>query len=386
MVFHPDFKNNGYFFIDYTATSPLRSVIARFTVDKNNPDSADVNSELIILEVDQPTVYHNAGQLAFGPDGYLYIGFGDGGTPGDMAGNAQNMTVLLGKMLRINIDTTSDENNYLIPNDNPFVGITDSWREEIWANGFRNPWRFSFDPVTGWCWVADVGESTWEEIDILKKGGNFGWNIMEGFHCFNPASGCDTTGLTLPIWEYMHDPNSHNAITGGYVYRGTALPDLYGKYIYADYENGKIWALEYDGINPASNQLLIDSGLNITSFGTDSNNELFICTFDSTIYKIVKSKQTIVKLEKPDEFKLSYNFPNPFNSGTAIVLDLKETGNIKIEIFNALGEKITTLINETLEPGSYKFYWDASNFPSGTYIYQLISGNIKVAGKMVLLK
>jgi glucose/arabinose dehydrogenase len=386
MTFHPDFKNNGYFFVDYTAPSPLRSVIARFTVAKNNPDSADINSELIILEVNQPTVYHNAGQLAFGADGYLYIGFGDGGTPGDSIGNAQNMTVLLGKILRINIDTTVNGNNYMIPFDNPFVGITDSWREEIWASGFRNPWRYSFDPVTGWCWVGDVGQDTWEEIDILKKGGNFGWNIMEGFHCFKPSSGCDTIGLTLPIWEYKHDPNSHNAITGGYVYRGAALPDLYGKYIYADYENGKIWALDYDGINPASNQLLIYGGLNITSFGTDSNNELFICAFDSTIYKIVKSNQTIVEQNKPNEPQLSYNFPNPFNSRTAINLVLKDEENVKIEIYNAVGEKITTLINETLEPGPYKLYWDAANYPSGTYIYQLTAGSTKIAGKMVLLK
>ena len=386
MTFHPDFIDNGYFFVDYTAPSPLRSVIARFTVDKNNPDSANVNSELIILEVNQPTVYHNAGQLAFGPDGFLYIGFGDGGTPGDSAGNAQNMKVLLGKMLRIDINNTSDGNNYSIPKDNPFVGNTNGWREEIWANGFRNPWRFSFDHTTDWCWVADVGENTWEEIDILKKGGNFGWNIMEGLHCFNPPLGCDTTGLTLPIWEYKHDPNSHNAITGGYVYRGSALPYLYGKYIYADYENGKIWALEYDGVNPTSNQLLIESGLNITSFGTDSNNELFICAFDSTIYKIVQSNQSIVGQNKPNDFSLSYNFPNPFNSRTAIKLDLKDEENIKIEIYNALGEKITTLIDETLEAGQYKLYWDAANYPSGTYIYQLTAGNTKISGKMVLLK
>ncbi|MDP4191527.1 MAG: PQQ-dependent sugar dehydrogenase [Bacteroidota bacterium] len=386
MVFHPDFKNNPYFYVDYTLDDTLRSRISRFTITSSNPDSADKNSETILLEVNQPFPNHKAGQLAFGPDGYLYVGFGDGGSGGDPFNNAQNNTVILGKMLRIDVNKSQNGKNYSIPTDNPFVGNTKGYREEIYAYGLRNPWRFSFDPVTKWLWVADVGQDLWEEIDIMTKGGNYGWRIMEGKHCYNPSSNCDTTGLIEPIWEYGHNEQGGRAITGGYVYRGKALPQLYGKYIFADFVAGKIWALSYDGKSQATNELIINSEKNISSFGIDRSNELFVCSFDGNIYRLVSLGPTSVAGEQPRTYGLYDNFPNPFNPQTTITADIMEKGNVKLLIYDLEGKVVDTLFNGIMEPGKYQFHWDASNFPSGVYIYELTAGNFKAAKKMVLVK
>jgi len=283
LAFHPDYINNGSFYVNYTAPSPLRSVIARYTVSQSDPDEANKNSEVILLEVNQPYQNHNAGQLAFGPDGYLYIGFGDGGSGGDPQNNAQNYSSLLGKMLRIDVNVPEATRRYSIPPDNPYVGNIKGMREEIWAGGLRNPWRYSFDPITGNLWVADVGQDLWEEIDIIKKAGNYGWRFMEGLHCYKPQS-CDTTGLIMPVWEYPHnDETGGYSITGGFVYRGSKMDNLFGKYVYADFVSGRIWALTYDGRNQAKNELLLNSRKNISSFGIDQNQELFICSFDGNI-------------------------------------------------------------------------------------------------------
>ena len=286
LAFHPDYKNNGYFYVNYTASDPLRSVIARYTVRPKNRNSADKNSERILLEVNQPYSNHNGGQIAFGTDGYLYIALGDGGSGGDPLNNGQKRSALLGKMLRIDVDCTSGNKNYCIPPENPFVGNTQGYKEEIYAYGLRNPWRFSFDPVTGWMWAGDVGQNSWEEIDIIEKGKNYGWRIMEGNHCYNPSSDCNTSGLTLPIWEYRHEDHGNCSITGGYVYRGTKFSELYGKYIYGDYCSGRIWALSYDGTNTATNTLLLKEDIEISSFGIDEDNELYICDLNGKVYKL----------------------------------------------------------------------------------------------------
>jgi len=289
LAFHPDYKNNGYFYVNYTTSNPLRSVIARYTVSPTDPDAADKNSELILFQVNQPFANHNGGQLAFGPDGYLYIGLGDGGSAGDPQNNAQNNAVLLGKLLRIDVNAPPGGGTYSIPRDNPFVGNTSGYREEIYAYGLRNPWRFSFDPATGRLWAADVGQDLWEEIDLIEKGKNYGWRIMEGNHCFDPPSGCNTAGLTPPIWEYGHNSEGGEAVIGGYVYRGAGVPELFGKYIYGDFVSGRIWALTYDGVNPPVNTLLLNSGLEISSFGVDQHNELYVCAFDGKIYKFTSA-------------------------------------------------------------------------------------------------
>lgn len=290
LAFHPDYKNNGYFYVNYTAPNPRRSIIARYRVSQTNPDSADKNSELILLSYDQPYTNHNGGQTSFGPDGYLYIATGDGGSAGDPQNNAQNRAVLLGKILRINVDSTSAGRNYAIPADNPFKGNTQGWREEIYSFGMRNPWRFSFDPVTGWLWCADVGQGLWEEIDLIYNGGNYGWKILEGFQCYN-ATTCDTTNKIPPIFVYGHNSTGGYSVTGGYVYRGPNLPELTGKYIYGDYVSKRIWALSYDGVNPPVNEVLINSsGISISTFGMDRYGELYVA--DLTGGKIYKFNPT----------------------------------------------------------------------------------------------
>lgn len=287
LAFHPDYEKNGFFYINYTTPSPLRSIIARYSVSSKNPDIADKKSELVLLEIHQPYSNHNGGQLAFGPDGYLYIALGDGGSAGDPKNNGQNKSTLLGKILRIDVNCTSENKRYCISPANPLKGNTQGYKEEIYAYGLRNPWRFSFDPVTGRLWAADVGQDLWEEIDIIEKGKNYGWRITEGNHCFNPPSDCDTAGLTMPIWEYGHDDQGGCSITGGYVYRGTKFPELYGKYIYADFCSGRIWALHYDGKNPVTNSLLLTENVNISSFGIDKNNEIYICDLNGKIYTLI---------------------------------------------------------------------------------------------------
>jgi glucose/arabinose dehydrogenase len=280
LAFHPNFTSNGYFYTDYVAPNPTRTVIARYTVTAENPNAADKASEFIILEIAQPFPNHKGGQIAFGPDGYLYIGMGDGGSEGDPLGNGQNRSTLLGKILRIDVNAPSAGRNYSIPADNPFVGNTLGYREEIYAYGFRNPWRFSFDSVVGKLWVGDVGQDRIEEIDVVEKGKNYGWNIMEGTLCYNPPSGCNETGLELPYYEYNHTLG--NAIIGGYVYHGPAFPEIAGDYVYGDYGSGRIWALAANG----TNTLLVNSNLTLSSFGIDENKELYVCAFDGKVYKL----------------------------------------------------------------------------------------------------
>jgi glucose/arabinose dehydrogenase len=287
LVFGPDYQENGYFYVYYSAADPSRSVVSRFSLDEEDTDVADPGSEVIIMEVAQPFSNHNAGQLAFGPDGYLYIGLGDGGSAGDPLGNGQNLVTLLGSILRIDVSGLSAPGDYEIPADNPFVGTTGA-RGEIWAFGLRNPWRFSFDSETGLLWAGDVGQSSWEEIDIIAKGANYGWNIMEGSHCYSPATGCDQSGLTLPIVEYDHSQGC--SVTGGYVYRGDQTPSLQGYYIYGDYCSGNIWALVYDGSVVTDNVLLVDSDLSITSFGEDLAGNLYILDRQGGIYTLVETE------------------------------------------------------------------------------------------------
>ena len=279
LAFHPNYFSNGYFYVDYVAENPPRTVIARYSIAPNNPNQALENSQLILLEVNQPFSNHKGGQLAFGTDGYLYIGLGDGGSGGDPFGNAQNRSTMLGKILRINVDLQSQGRNYSIPSDNPYSGNALGYKEEIYAYGFRNPWRFSFDSPTGRLWVADVGQDQREEIDLVEKGKNYGWNIMEGTLTYSSGS---QIGLELPVWEYSHAEGI--AVIGGYVYHGSTLIELNSKYIYGDYGSGKIWALQYDGITAPKNTLLADSGLNISSFGVDEHNDLYFCSLDGEIY------------------------------------------------------------------------------------------------------
>lgn len=282
LAFHPDYRSNGFFYVCYTPNED-RSVISRFSVTTANGNLANPDSEEVLLEIPQPFTNHNGGQIAFGPDGYLYIAMGDGGSGGDPLNHGQNTTSLLGSILRIDVDTRANGLNYAIPQDNLFVGNS-GFRDEIYAYGFRNPWRMAFDTQTGKLWTGDVGQGAIEEIDIVTSGGNYGWKFFEGTECF--SGDCNTSGLIPPIYEYNHN-NGDRSITGGYVYRGAMVPTLAGKYIYGDFASGRIWALAEDG---SANELLVESGLAIASFGTDANEELFICAFDGSIYRLVENQ------------------------------------------------------------------------------------------------
>jgi glucose/arabinose dehydrogenase len=285
LAFNPHFAENRYFYVNYLADNPLRTIIAQWSVLPNNPNQADMNSQKILLEIPRLSESHAGGQLAFGPDGYLYIALGDGTPYGDSTGNAQNRSSLQGKILRIDVNNPSPGRNYGIPKDNPFKSNTVGFKEEIYAYGFRNPWRFSFDTSTGKLWVGDVGQDRMEEIDIVEKGKNYGWNLMEGTLPY--ASG-NQTGLEPPIWTYGRDQG--NATIGGYVYHGTKLTELTGSYIYGDYISGRIWSLKINDTSNPLNKELVKTNLNITSFGTDQKQELYICAQDGKIYEIVKSQ------------------------------------------------------------------------------------------------
>lgn len=395
LAFHPDYENNGYFYVNYTASAPSRTVISRFSVSATNPDSADENSEFEILNFSQPYNNHNGGQVAFGPsDGYLYIAVGDGGSGGDPQCNAQNLQTLLGSILRIDVDTaTVGGPKYGIPPDNPFAGNTQGYREEIYAYGLRNPWRMSFDPVTGWLWAGDVGQNQYEEIDVIESGGNYGWNIFEGFHCYTNAppcqtEPCDTAGLKMPIWEYSHTLG--NSVTGGYVYRGATVPELQGKYVYADFGSGRIWSLGYDGVNPPQNDLLLDSNLLISSFGVDENQELYICQYSSN-GQIYRFKPTVTSMDKshlgkPRSFELGQNYPNPFNPKTNLTFRISEFGFVSLKVYDISGREVDTIVAERLPPGNYEYDWTAEGLTSGVYFYRLKAGEFVETRKMTLTK
>jgi glucose/arabinose dehydrogenase len=281
LAFDPNYTKNGHFYVNYIADNPLRTIISQWSVSPNNPNQADNTSQKILLTIPRISESHGGGQLAFGPDGYLYIALGDGNEYGDLTGNAQNRSSLQGKILRIDVQNPSQGRNYGIPSDNPLKGNSQGYREEIYAYGFRNPWRFSFDSATGRLWAGDVGQDRMEEIDVVENGRNYGWNIMEGTL---PYAGGNTSGLTPPVWTYGRDVG--NATIGGFVYHESKLPELTGLYIYGDYISGRIWAL--NGTTNPTNKELLKTNLNITSFGIDEKNELYICAQDGKIYEIIK--------------------------------------------------------------------------------------------------
>jgi len=278
LAFHPSYKTNGRFVVNYTRRSDGATVVAEFRAS-DNPDVAR-KTEKQLLVIAQPYANHNGGMVEFGPDGFLYIALGDGGSGGDPGNRGQNTHELLGKLLRIDVDRGAP---YAIPKDNPFV--SGGGRPEIFAYGLRNPWRFSFDRQTGELWAADVGQNAWEEIDIVRRGGNYGWRVMEGTHCFRPRDGCARDGLVQPVAEYGHEKD-RCSITGGYVYRGARLPALRGAYLYGDYCSGEIFVL----VN-GTQQELLETGLQISSFGQDQEGELYVVDHGGTIHRIVEARR-----------------------------------------------------------------------------------------------
>jgi glucose/arabinose dehydrogenase len=278
LAFHPRYGENGLFFVDYTDTNG-DTAVARFRVS-SDPNRADPSSGRVLLHIDQPYPNHNGGEVAFGPDGYLYIGMGDGGSEGDPQGNGQRLDTLLGKLLRIDVDGADP---YAIPSDNPFAA--GGGRAEIWAYGLRNPWRFTFDPRSGDLYVADVGQNRWEEIDFQPAGSrggvNYGWKIREGAHAY---AGASASGLTDPVTEYGHDQGC--AVSGGVVIRGQALPDWGGVYLYGDYCSGLIWGLRRMPGGTWQNALLFQTGFNISAFGEDHLGNAYVVDLSGAAYQL----------------------------------------------------------------------------------------------------
>lgn len=282
IALHPDYANNGFFYVNYTDQSG-DTVIARFTRSGDDPNKADSASEKVLLQVDQPYANHNGGSMVFGPDGYLYMGLGDGGSAGDPQGNGQSLDTRLGKLLRVDVNNSDP---YAIPADNPFA---QGGTPEIWVYGLRNPWRFSFDRLTGDLYIGDVGQNEWEEIDFSPAGSaggtNFGWDFREGTHPYEGTPPADAS-LTDPIFEYAHGEGC--SVTGGYVYRGQALPEFRGIYLFADYCSGRLWGSLHGADGAWQTQLLFSqTGMNITSFGQDGQGEIYLVNQqDGGVYRL----------------------------------------------------------------------------------------------------
>jgi uncharacterized repeat protein (TIGR03806 family) len=299
-AFHSDFATNGWFYVYYSRLGPRRSVISRFHVPAGTPNAADPTSEQILLEVPQPFANHNAGALAFGADGKLYVALGDGGSANDPFGNGQDLTTLLGSILRLDDDGS-------VPADNPFVGGTNGERPEIWAYGLRNPWRMSFDRATDQLWVGDVGQDDVEEIDIVVRGGNYGWRVYEGTRSnVNPA-GIPASAFVAPVHDYTHAEGA--CVIGGCVYRGSAVPALRGSYVYADYASGRVWSLVYDG-QQVVQSVQIASAPAPASFGEDAAGELYVCCFDGRVRRFAPDSTNPAVLAPPATLSATGLFPD----------------------------------------------------------------------------
>lgn len=294
LAFHPNFASNGKFYVNYTNLAG-DTAITEYRLSPPSSNRVTLAGRRV-MTIDQPYANHNGGDLAFGADGYLYIATGDGGSGGDPGNRAQSLSSLLGKILRINVNGKTSTRGYLIPSSNPYVGKTG--RDEIWSRGLRNPWRFSIDSATGSIWIGDVGQDRYEEVDRTGRAGNlaggkaknYGWRIMEGRHCYRPATGCSTTGLALPLIEYPHDvantTDDNCAVTGGYVYRGSAFPLLVGQYVFGDYCSGRIWTVGSTATSPATPTLRLNTTHNISSFGLGPHKELYMVTIGGNIYRV----------------------------------------------------------------------------------------------------
>lgn len=399
LAFPPDYARTGRFYINYTdLLNDTR--IARYEVSAD-PNVADPASAEILLTVDQPYNNHNAGHLEFGPDGMLYIGFGDGGNAGDPEERAQNPQTLLGKMLRIDVSTAT---GYAIPPDNPYVDSAPL--DEIWHLGLRNPWTYAFDTETGDLYIADVGQNRVEEVDVQPAGVsglNFGWDIMEASLCFEPLEGCDTAGLTLPIFEYLHEGDDPDrcSISGGQVYRGAQNPDLEGHYFFADYCSGQIWSLVWDGADGTStvvewtDALTPDGGYGgIVSISRDDAGELYIVDRGGdAIYRLRSAILTDAGDAQPlPAITLSRNTPNPFNPRTEISFGVARNGaQVALRIYDLAGRLVRTLLDEPRPQGRHTVAWDGADdhgrvVPAGVYVYRLDQDGQSLSRRMTLLK
>ncbi len=384
LAFHPDYETNGYFFVNYT-DSGGDTKVSRFSRDANNPNLADPNSEKLIYAVDQPFTNHNAGDIAFGPDGYLYIPLGDGGSGGDPGDRSQATLNPLGKILRLDIDT--DENTpYAIPSDNPFLGSS-TVLDEVWAIGLRNPWRFSFDRETGDMWIGDVGQNAWEEIDFQPAsstgGENYGWRCYEGNDVFNLNGVCpDANTLTYPVFVYPHlDDNVCRSVTGGFVYRGNNHPDLEGYYVYADFCTGIIGGIAPDGEGGWNHDNLLDwNNSQIVTFGEDAEGELYFAAIGQGIIYQVKTLVVSSANDFPGLEKVTLS-PNPFQDRLQLRIESQLKGDFVLSLINVNGQEVFSR-KESFIP-VFSAEYDVSDIPSGIYFLRIKSGNQLASWKVV---
>ncbi len=412
---HPDFINNGEFFVHYSDNSS-DTQISRFTIDSGDPLLGDKDSEEFILDVNQPFSNHNGGWIGFNPnDGYLYISLGDGGSAGDPGNRAQNGNTLLGKILRIDVDSGSP---YSIPSDNPFVGAGDGFLDEIWAYGIRNAWRCSFDRANGDFWIADVGQNAWEEIDFEKEGNagglNYGWRRMEGDDCYNPSSGCDDGSLTYPIHVYPHNSSGGFSVSGGYVSRDPLVGDTFGKYIFADFvipEN--IWLLEHDGdggsvvVTEVSDDLTpSQEGFDvrtISSFGEGPNGEILIvdrgATGSGEVFKIVGDPADTgdVDLGPLAGISVALDSSNPFSAARPLQFSVRLTEladantQVTVQILDANGRAVRDLEGGFRNGDRVEYVWtgkldNGELAPSGVYFLSAVSDNQHATKKVGFIR
>lgn len=382
LAFHPNYEANGYFYIYYSREPDGASVISRFEVDANNPNQANANSETILLTFEQPFSNHNGGCIKFGPDGYLYIASGDGGSGGDPMDQGQTTNSFLGKMLRIDVDNGSP---YGIPPDNPFVNNSD-FLPEIWSYGLRNPWKFSFDRLTNDMWMGDVGQNAKEEIDFepagFEGGANYGWRCYEGNQNHNLNNCDESLDYRFPVYEYNHtNPGFCKAsVTGGFVYRGESYPDLYGKYLFADYCSGKISALTLNSGEAEVVELLDFDNDNITCFGEDYRGELYIGEYSSRkVYKIVGETSPIRKIPELKNLVIS---PNPTQKQFNLGFDLNKKIVLQISIADQLGQVVYE--EEGQYNGKVNRQIRVENLAAGVYFLTLKNKENAVSRKLVI--
>ena len=386
LAFHPDYETNGTFFVMYNTITPYTSRWARFQVSPD-PNVADPLSEDPFIEIPQQNTCHKGCGLVFGVDGYLYISVGDDcqGWPG------QNLTTLMGKLLRIDVDGTAPGLEYGIPPDNPFAGNLQGWREEIYAYGFRNPWRFSIDRETNRIFLGDVGEATWEEVDIVTKGRNYGWIKMEAMDCFPNPAACDTNGTNavLPIWQFPHGGEFGEAITGGYIYRGHTVSSLWGKYVCADAGNGQIFVVSYDGTNWTGETIYNESPTKqFVSFGVDEEDELYVVSLFGQIYRF-QDTGTAVGGRPPAAPVLAVE-PNPFQTSTTLRFESSIAGVAQIDIYDVRGRRVQTLTTDARDLRVGAVTWNGTDdggrdLASGVYFVRLLIDGRVVADNQVVI-
>jgi glucose/arabinose dehydrogenase len=370
LAFHPGYETNGTLFTFYIS-SGQHTIVSRWQVS-SDPNAADPESEVVLIDAVQPTLFHNGGQLAFGNDGYLYISMGDNRTNA----NAQDLTTLPGSILRIDVDPDPPVPTppYTIPPDNPFIGSPAGARPEIYAYGFRNPWRFWHDPGTGELFVCDVGEADFEEIDLVHGGENHGWPLMEGPACF-PAGVCDTTGrdLRLPLYSYSHAEG--RAIVGGCRYQGLRLPELTGVFVFADYTAGKVWGLHYDGAGIPERFDLVTHEQVMLTVGQGFRGEVLMGALDGQIYRLGRASTPVGGLTP--SARLLGSFPNPFHPSTTIRFTLDRSAAVRLDIVTVRGERVRRFELAAAGAGAHEVVWrgetDAgTRVASGVYFCRLV--------------